>query len=229
MNIFDEDVSGSARFAACVGDGRILTSCDGKVVVASEDGTVVGQLEGEFQSPEGICVLGDGRIVVADESCLRIYARDLTFQRTVEGFNRPMRVAVGKEDRIYVADKGNNRIQVLDKEFEAVSSIESPSPTGVAVYDDPRHGELVHVCEPGKVKVFRDGEVFSIYGGLSDARDVQISSFGIVYIIADKMLYTFQSEMFSTGFSPVSAMVEGRVVSLVAPTQVHYAWCIMER
>jgi DNA-binding beta-propeller fold protein YncE len=82
-----------------------------------------GGAPGEFRSPDGVAILGDGSIVVVDRGNERVQVvssegRPIrAFGATGSGrgeFSAPTDVAVDSKDQIYVVDTGNRRIQKFD-------------------------------------------------------------------------------------------------------------------
>jgi DNA-binding beta-propeller fold protein YncE len=83
----------------------------------------VGEGPGEFRYPYGLCVLGDGRILVCEYGnnrlqCLSAEGKPLGFYgragRTAGEFATPWGVAAGPDGNAVVADTGNHRLQILD-------------------------------------------------------------------------------------------------------------------
>lgn len=100
---------------------------------------VLGEGEGEVELPNAIAVAADGVAYVVDSKAhvVRVYGADRALRATIGGkgtaagqFNFPVGVAV-EGDRVAVADQGNHRVQIFDRdgafvrafgrEFEATS------------------------------------------------------------------------------------------------------------
>jgi DNA-binding beta-propeller fold protein YncE len=127
--------------------GNLLVSCRGthSVVVMSRSGQALRQFGADrLTKPGGLCVLADGRIVVADagRNELAVFDADGRFAASVAGLSGPEDVAAGPDGRLYVADTGNSRVVVLDAGLEkilfAVDQAGDPplklkAPAGVAV------------------------------------------------------------------------------------------------
>ena len=219
-NIFEENALANWRFSAALPDGRRLVSCHGRnaVFVADAQGAVVGQLDADFASPEGIAVAGD-KLYVVDRyhNCIHEFKSDHSFAhlRTIGSrgdgpgqFNQPVGIAVSAVDgRIWVADNENHRIQALSAADDGSpprvigSYGTGPGqffcPCGIALYAHPTHGELVVVSEwgGGRVQVLRaaDGSVFSVFGGVVHAHSVAVDGAGTVYVTnyAERRLQRF--------------------------------------
>ena len=206
MNIFKSSISSNLRFACRLSDGRLLISCHGqnRVLVAKEDGNVVGALDGvEFSSPEGIVVDKEGQILVVDRynHCIHVFDSELTYkQRIGKGgqgpleFNQPVGIAVSPVDgRVWVADNENHRVQAIDgNQFSASLGAgiggapgQLYCPCGVAVFIHPMHGELIVVSEwgGGRFQVFRpNGEVFAVFPGVPHAHHVAVEADGTIVV-----------------------------------------------
>lgn len=133
---------------------------------------------GELESPSGIAVdEGTKRIYVADMKKHRIAAYSLTDNRLIrtiggrgtsgEGkFNFPTNLAVDSKGSLYVADTGNFRVQVFDRDGRFVRSIGKlgslpgffARPKGVAV-DSDNHLYVVDAA-------FQNVQVFDVDGRL---------------------------------------------------------------
>ena len=145
------------------GAGNLLVSCRGgkSVVVLSRDGREIRRFgEGKLDRPGGLCMLADGRVVVANTARNELAVFDAAgrFLATAAGgLAAPEDVAAGPDGRVYVADTGNSRVAVLDPKLEKVlfaieQAGEPPSrlkaPAGVAVAD----GRLI-VADTGNGRV----------------------------------------------------------------------------
>lgn len=115
-------------------DGRVYVtdSNNGRLIVFEPDGAVAGKIgrgagSGNLGLPRGIAIDGQGRVFVADSSGqgVQVYAvlvpgdarpDDLGFfgdQGLADGqFAFPMGLAVDGRGRVYIADTGNDRVQV---------------------------------------------------------------------------------------------------------------------
>ena len=147
-------------------DGRILVlDDDGRIQVFHPDGRFYfgfgsySEDGGRFDSPMGVAVAPDGRIVVADDGNyeygrIHVFHPNGTLDFKINssalpdvGYWRPSAVAVAPDGRIVVADSENRLIHVfhpngtLGLGFEAVAGIDSNpygGPRGVAVAPDGR-------------------------------------------------------------------------------------------
>lgn len=163
---------------------------------ALDDAAGAGTQGGQFNAPRGIAVAGDGTTYVVDAGNHRVQVFDPTGE-FVQSFGRqgaepgqfasfpgsgsggPSGIALA-EDRLYVADTWNHRIQVFDLEgghitgwgsfFDAQDSADASSsnpglfygPRGIAV-----HENLVYVTDTGneRVQVFDlEGEFVAMFG-----------------------------------------------------------------
>jgi DNA-binding beta-propeller fold protein YncE len=130
------------------GDGRLLVADTGNnrvavFEVAGSKGRYVGEIRGGMVSPEGVAVDPQGRVFVANagtHDVARYEGGRLTKRvgrlgaRSGE-FSKPHDVDLGPDGLLYVADPGNNRVQVLTRELR---------PTGQIVgegkpFDEPKY------------------------------------------------------------------------------------------
>jgi len=111
------------------GQGRLIVADSGNDRVAifeitGERGRYVGELRGELSSPEGVAVYGD-RIYVtnAGSDDIVVFQNGKVIKRHGrrgsgrDQYRRPHDIDIDKDGRVFVADPGNNRIVVLDKEL----------------------------------------------------------------------------------------------------------------
>ena len=129
-----------------------------------------GDGDGELDEPQGLCISGDGDVLVADSfnHRVQVFREDGTFVRAFgregegEGeFCDPNDVCVGKDGSIYVVNQGNYRVQVFDRDWGFVRMFGSRG-------EGP--GEFLH---PAGIYVGEDGEIY-----VSDyqRKDVQVFS-----------------------------------------------------
>ncbi len=104
----------------------------------------------------------DGRLALADEAGHRVLVTspflDLEYSvgeygRFLGQLNRPWGVAFGQQGFLYVADRGNGRVEVFDatgQPLAATEGIDAPHPpmTAPSGMDTDRFGNL-YVCDPG--------------------------------------------------------------------------------
>jgi hypothetical protein len=150
----------------------------GRLLVYSEKGVLARQWrmpESEAGNPEGVCVLRDGRIAVADTHYSRILFFDQngkllgTLGREGKGpgeFLYPVALTQDDEENLYVAEYGSNdRVQKFTREGELVLSFGSfgtepgqfQRPSGL-VYHEGKI--LVSDATNNRIQVFSDGGKF---------------------------------------------------------------------
>ncbi len=140
----------AADFQAKNGKGEqvIKFSPDGKVLLKLGTAGKQGTGPGEFNQPTGVAVLSNGDIVMIEghgsklnKSDVNIYTKGGKLVRTFAShgtgdgqLTEPHSVAVDAQDRIYVADRTSNRINVYDKDGKFLHSWKQfGRPSGVFV------------------------------------------------------------------------------------------------
>ena len=106
-------------------------SSEGKVLLTLGKAGVTGDGPDTFNRPSGVVIAPNGDIFVADghggDSNARVvkFSKDGKFLKTwgkkgsAPGeFNEPHAIAIDAQGRIFVADRGNNRIQIFDQNGE---------------------------------------------------------------------------------------------------------------
>jgi DNA-binding beta-propeller fold protein YncE len=137
-------------------DGRVLVTDEGnhRIRVLSADlqqvSTVAGDgdmghrdgaaVQAQFNSPTGLALLADGRVMVADcgNHRIRVLSADLQQVSTLAGdgeeghrdgaaaqaqFHKSTGLALLPDGRVLVADYGNNRIRMLSADLQQVSTV----------------------------------------------------------------------------------------------------------
>jgi DNA-binding beta-propeller fold protein YncE len=102
-------------------------SPDGKVLMTLGKAGMPGDAPGYFNRPSGVAVARNGDIFVADGHGGDSNARVVKFSKTGEfittwgkkgtaagEFDTPHAIAVDSQERVYVADRSNDRVQVFD-------------------------------------------------------------------------------------------------------------------
>ena len=109
------------------GEIVVASSSDHKVFVYNHDHTLMaqfgdkGELDGHFISPTGVAVTPDNYILVSSHDKLQwftmkgqlVYAVGSSGKKDME-FNHPDSIAIDKDGKIYVLDKHNKRVQILN-------------------------------------------------------------------------------------------------------------------
>lgn len=178
---------------------------DQSVVVFDENGNLVHSIggegwgPGEFDGPQGIAVSVDGQIYAADTGNRRVQKLALTENMeldvvdvwgtygTEEGqFYIPEGIAVDGSGNVYVADQGNERIQMFDSELGFLASRDgegsSFSPFGMAVDGE---GSLYMTSGGALLKyVPAVGEVTQLNESnwLSEPRGLAVDADGFIYV-----------------------------------------------
>lgn len=179
------------------GDGVVVFDDNG-ALVHSIGGYGIGA--GEFDSHQGIAVSSDGQAYVADTGNRRVQKLALNdfdelevvdvwgTHGTEEGqFFFPEGIAVDAAGHVYVADNGNERIQMFDDELGFVASRDGGgsefSPFGLAVDGD---GSLYMTSNGALLKynpAANEVEQLNALGTLSnDSRDLAVDDEGFIYV-----------------------------------------------
>ena len=95
---------------------------------------VSGDMRGVMKNPAGIAVDTEGNIYVSSRDKLHKFTANYKIVKCVEGeFDDPRGMAI-YQDRLYVSDRKNNRIQVFDLNLNHIPSIGS---CGGKWFDEP--------------------------------------------------------------------------------------------
>ena len=169
-------------------EDNVYVSCVDRIEKFTSDGAHIktvgksGHKEGEFISAEGLAY-HKGHIYVCDtlNNRIQVLDTDLNFVKIIgcEGsanieFSHPWDIEFDSAGRAYIADKNNDRVQVIDVKRGGFLKVIGHSgklsrPTGVTVV-----GEFVYVSDDqhSRVAVFRavTGEFVTSFGGHSDGK-----------------------------------------------------------
>jgi hypothetical protein len=184
-NVWVTDVQGK--------DGRghqvFKFSADGKVLLTLGKAGVAGDGEDTFNQPSDVLVAPNGDIFVADghggDSNARIvkFSKDGRFIKTwgkkgsAPGeFNTPHGLAMDTQGRLFVADRGNNRVQIFDqdgnflaewKQFGRPSGIFIDANDVILVADHQSDAKVNPGFKRGiRIGSAKDGSVTSLIPGL---------------------------------------------------------------
>lgn len=172
-------------------------------LLASIVALLVGCEVDGFGAPTDVAFLADGTPVVSDgyENARIVFLKDAHVERARgahgcgEGeFEVPHGVTTDDEDRIYVADRSNGRIQIFDAEGSFLEAWQGPDygrPWGIEFHDGRLYavdgGDQDPDAPFGRVTVYdRDGTVLARFGDgdepVVDGHDVTVDASGAVYI-----------------------------------------------
>ncbi len=149
----------------------------------------VSNIASGFNSPTGVAIQSDGKIVVADRASntvKRINADGTGFITLASGFNNPYGVAVQSDGKILVADFSNSSIKRMNADGSGVVTLGSgfSAPTGVTEQSD---GKII-VADYGNSAIKRmnaDGSGIVILGsGFANPWGVAVESNGKI-LVAD--------------------------------------------
>ena len=138
---------------------------------------------GEFSSPEGIAIDGDGNVYVVDHNNQRIqkFSSAGTFitkwgsEGSGDGeFSYPGGIAIDGDGNVYVADQYNNRIQKFSSAGTFITKWGSEG-SGDGEFIDP---EGIAIDGDGNVYVADTGNANNYFAGISNQRIQKFSSAG---------------------------------------------------
>jgi DNA-binding beta-propeller fold protein YncE len=178
-------------YTAIDGSGNVYVSdhANHHIHVYSPDGSILkewgsfGTSDGQFRQPYGIALDGSGNVYVVDSlnNRIQVFAPDGTFIRKWGGswyywskegdghglFNYPYGIAIDGNDKVYVSDYGNHRIQVFDSDgtfintwgSEGTSDGQFNFPYSIAI--NKANGEI-YVADGGnhRIQVFSSNGTF---------------------------------------------------------------------
>ncbi len=166
----------AAKAGGKFGHQVIKFSPDGKVLMRLGEAGVAGSDERHFISPSAVAVAANGDIFVADGHGTNENNRVVKFSkdgkfikawgktgyapgefRTLHG------IAIDSRGRVFVADRGNNRIQIFDQEGKHLSTwLQFGTPSGIAFDDKDQiyvaDSESDNVTNPGFEQGIRIGD-----------------------------------------------------------------------
>jgi DNA-binding beta-propeller fold protein YncE len=128
----------------------IKFSPEGKVVLTLGKAGIAGDAPGLFNQPSSVVVAPDGDIFVADGHGGTSNARIVKFSKTGKfiktwgnkgsapgEFDTPHAIAMDSKGRIFVGDRGNNRIEIFDQEGNFISEWKQfGRPSGIFIARD---------------------------------------------------------------------------------------------
>ena len=192
----------------------VLAESAGNVVMLKELGNkrkrfgkcAGGSANGQFLKPTAVAFVPDVlQIIVADTGNHRIQKFDLQGQ-LVDGvgsmgqrecqFDKLVAITIDSKKRVYVAEAGNSRIQVLSSELSFVRFIQCPqgmTPTGISV-DSEDNLYVSYASEKYVHKLKLDGQHIGNIGAvhLTDPSCLTVSPLDLLYVgdKATKVLYS---------------------------------------
>ena len=114
----------------------IVNESDNSLIIREPEGNLrklerSGDRPGEFDGPRDILVAPEGFIIVSDSNNdrIQILSQVLEPLKVLQGepynFSKPGHMALDEAGNLFIADTGNNRILVLDPDFNLVGQIGS--------------------------------------------------------------------------------------------------------
>jgi peptidylamidoglycolate lyase len=184
-------------------------SADGRLLLKLGEAGTPGANEGHFNRPTDVAVLKDGSLVVSDgyeNTRVARFAADGTFllawgsPGTGPGqFNLPHGIDVDDSGHVFVADRGNSRVQVFDTSGHFLAEWRSPDvgrPYAVAVSPEAKAFVADGGDQPteppdrsGVAVLDREGRVLTRFGRFGNydgqfqiAHDIALGRDGAVYV-----------------------------------------------
>src|SRR4029077_8608430 len=164
-DLYVTDGYGNARVHRFAADGRLLASWGAP-----------GGGPGELRIPHGICILADGRVLVADRENDRIQVFDLggTYLEEWRDIQRPTHLCVGRDGLIYVAELWWRTGQRSPRFGEITAD---------------RYGRVSALRTDGSVVARWGGSAPGTPGGFTAPYGIAVDSRGDVYVA--EVTYTF--------------------------------------
>jgi DNA-binding beta-propeller fold protein YncE len=177
-DLYVTDGYGNARVHRFSADGRLLASW----------GAPGGGL-GEFRIPHGICVLADGRVLVADRENDRIQVFDLdgTYLDAWLDTQRPTHLSVGPDGLIYVAELWWRTGQRSQRFGEITAD---------------RYGRVSALNGDGTVAARWGGTAPGTAGGFTAPHGIAVDSRGDVYVAEVTHTFGVAPGLIAPGFAP---------------------------
>ena len=171
-------------------------SSDGKLLMTLGKKGVPGDNTSQdaFNGVADVAVAKNGDVFIADgegaNTRIVKFSKDGTFIKWWGGkgtdpgqFNVPHSIAIDSKDRIYVADRSNNRIQIFDSTGKFLDQWTNfGTPWGLFI-----KGDLIYVVDGTAnncllIANIKDGKVLDRIDGLSNPTAVTVDSTGAIYI-----------------------------------------------
>ncbi|HET7485276.1 MAG TPA: 6-bladed beta-propeller [Solirubrobacterales bacterium] len=180
----------------------VVDSINDRIQVFSAEGTYLGKFgtpganEGQFDTPKGIAIDGEGNVWIADRANDRlqrwqipryalvhssIYASSFAGSGNAGGeFKHPGGVALDSEDRLWIADEQNNRIEEFDTEGEFVEAFgKEVNETAVEAGGSETEKNL---CTAVSGDACQAGKAGSAKGALSRPASLALDAKGNVFV-----------------------------------------------
>ena len=182
-NVWATDGQGSAG----KGQQVFKFNPDGKILMALGKAGVAGDAHDTFNQPSAVAIAPDGDIFVADghggNSNARIvkFSKDGKFLQTwgTKGagpgeFNIPHALTFDSQGRLFVADRGNNRIQIFDQQGKFIAEWRQFSrPSGIFI---DKH-DVLYVADSESGSVALDHAAWKRGIRIGSARDGSVHAF----------------------------------------------------
>jgi streptogramin lyase len=182
-------------------DGKLLQSL-GKKGVAGDDTS-----EDAFNGVSDVAVASNGNLFVSDgeggNSRVVQFSKDgklMKFWGTKGSgpgqFDTPHSIAIDSKDRVYVADRGNKRIQVFDQDGKLLTQMtQFGAPGALFITKDDMLYCATSAGETPAINIGTvDGKVLThLTGGLNGAHGITVDNRGSIYVaeVAGKALLKF--------------------------------------
>ena len=160
-------------------------------------GTIGADAAFRFDMPNACCQLDDGTIVVADQSRIKLFKKDLTFDRVLatKGLRWPIGLCV-RGKTLFVADSGNSRVVGIDLTNETiVRTIElSSQPAGLVFWREglavalPRKSEVIYLdlsqAQPKPQVLAGSADLREPFGLVAAGRRLLVTDPGMQRVVA---------------------------------------------
>ncbi len=186
------------------GDVLCLNADDNKVSTYKSSGKKVKDFEGDFSDLK-VASIDDQDVIILDGEKIKFYKLDGRMRFEVGGagegdgrFDSPEGLFLAK-DKVYVADTGNNRVQIFSRDGIYLNKITNPEGTEEVIFKEPvrvavdssnnmfvldKEAKQVLVFSPNKNLLYRIGAEEGEYNAYTELYDITVDNDENLYLLA---------------------------------------------